>query len=497
MTPQREPRSRTATCTSCYHSRAWHRHGADRCDPPPDSGVGRCGCERFVAEPEPSAFASHSSSYGNRPGVRFPYEALEPIPPTCEKCGHPHDDPKGACGPGCDCDLTADLIAGEVEVFTPDTLRQAAAESTPQLIGHLVSSEGVSVLSGEAKAGKSLIALDAALSYAAGLPDWHGHPLNHAERDGRPARAVVYCDRENSRPQRAKRMAAWFAAHPEVDQDATLARVVWHTHASFGLGGANDGMPLADRVLAIERDVNYNRLPPGADAIDVGLLVVDNLQRYFAGDDANSQIATRQVFDQLERLQADLVPGVLLVAHPSQGGVMVIRDALRDARLAPLEYAVAGHTAASNSADQIAVMVKDPDAAADTSLLQVVAGRSIDTSSSTWELHRSGVRIPVVGADGEDLYAPVFAPGPWQLRERTAAAAAASDAADERRAEFVAWLADAGGAWATVAIADEAGFPPSTVRRWLRDAAWVGDAGLTVEKAGRELRFRLSEEATA
>lgn len=45
----------TTLCTSCYHPRSDHRHGADRCD---NTAEGRCRCDRFnEAQPPPAAEA--------------------------------------------------------------------------------------------------------------------------------------------------------------------------------------------------------------------------------------------------------------------------------------------------------------------------------------------------------------------------------------------------------------------------------------------------------
>jgi len=281
-------------------------------------------------------------------------------------------------------------------------------------------------------------------------------------------------------------MAAIAAADPRIDLDRLEGRIYWHTHASFGLGGAVDGVPLLDRVLAMEKAVGG---PP------IGIVVFDNLQRFFRGDDPNSQLASRLIMSDLEEVQ-DTIPGGLLVAHTSKGGAAVLRENMSDGLPPPLEHVVSGHAAITNSADHIAAIVKDPKGGDERSLFAVVDGRSVDNSETVWELPRSGRRTQLLGANGEVLWAPAFEPGPYERRAHRAASG--SDDGDGRRSEFLAWLASSGGAWATVKLAEEAGFTARTVRSWLRDDPdWIAVNELIVEKVGKELRFRFAEEGVS
>ena len=166
------------------------------------------------------------------------------------------------------------------------------------LVEDHISTQEVGVLYGKPNGGKSFVALDWALSVAAGVP-WLG---KYATKQG----PVLYLAGEGG-PSLQKRVEAWLDYHGLDDVPA-------HFHVR--------PIPLldADEIAEIQDSLQHFC---NADGEEVGLrpafIVVDTLSQFIMGGDENGPDMALFVA-HLRRLSQDQLATVLIVHHTNKGG---------------------------------------------------------------------------------------------------------------------------------------------------------------------------------
>ena len=188
------------------------------------------------------------------------------------------------------------------------------------LIKQWLPFEGTGVLVGPSNTGKTFIALDMAMSIAAGT-DWHGHKV----RQG----AVLYLATEGSFSFK-NRMAA-------LKDDR----------------GLTDNVPLiarADMVNLLDQEADLAELAALADEIieqhgPLRLIVVDTLARAMAGGNENAPDDMGKLLNNVEALRQGTDAFVLLVHHTG-------KDEAKGAR---------GHSSLKGAADTILLLSKRDD----------------------------------------------------------------------------------------------------------------------------------------
>ena len=188
------------------------------------------------------------------------------------------------------------------------------------LIKQWLPFEGTGVLVGPSNTGKTFIALDMAMSIAAGT-DWHGHKV----RQG----AVLYLATEGSFSFK-NRMAA-------LKDDR----------------GLTDNVPLiarADMVNLLDQEADLGELAALADEIieqhgPLRLIVVDTLARAMAGGNENAPDDMGKLLNNVEALRQGTDAFVLLIHHTG-------KDEAKGAR---------GHSSLKGAADTILLLSKRDD----------------------------------------------------------------------------------------------------------------------------------------
>ena len=188
------------------------------------------------------------------------------------------------------------------------------------LIKQWLPFEGTGVLVGPSNTGKTFIALDMAMSIAAGT-DWHGHKV----RQG----AALYLATEGSFSFK-NRMAA-------LKDDR----------------GLTDNVPLiapADMVNLLDQEADLGELAALADEIieqhgPLRLIVVDTLARAMAGGNENAPDDMGKLLNNVEALRQGTDAFVLLIHHTG-------KDEAKGAR---------GHSSLKGAADTILLLSKRDD----------------------------------------------------------------------------------------------------------------------------------------
>lgn len=164
----------------------------------------------------------------------------------------------------------------------------------PELsVGFLYSEPGV---------GKSFLALDMALSIAAGLPQWHADPIN-VPAGG----AILYIASEGSHGFR-NRIKAWMKAR-DIDENSGLA----------------------ERFFMIERTINFMsgediakliRTVGTLSGIPIALVIVDTVSRAMPGADENLQKDMTLFVKACDTVRDTFRCAVLGVHHAGKSGDM-------------------------------------------------------------------------------------------------------------------------------------------------------------------------------
>ena len=212
------------------------------------------------------------------------------------------------------------------------------ASATPQyLVDGLVSSVGVTVLSGDTGAGKSVIALDLTFALAAGLSEFHGlalTPPNVTAHDRQVGHQVLYIDNEMSDVSVSERMAAWLAgnrmahsAEVRAVADQWLRNITYCTFPEARLA-----MPDRSLLEAMRRE------HPGP----YRLVVLDTLTALSAIENSNDDMQVQRTFEEAEAIGRLYGCPVLMLCHPSKEATPLLRKAMESGNAPDPNLAVRG-----------------------------------------------------------------------------------------------------------------------------------------------------------
>jgi hypothetical protein len=182
---------------------------------------------------------------------------------------------------------TSARLAGPFTLLDFEAL-QALPDAT-WLIDGMVPADGLGFIYGASQAGKSFLALDWALSVAAGIP-WFGHDVAGGH--------VVYIAGEG-RSGMKKRALAWWNEHGRPD----LSRMHWLLDSVNLLNPGDIDRALASRDTLPERPA---------------LWVGDTLARLMPGGDENAARETGIVVAAMDQLRGDAA--ALIVHHTRRDG---------------------------------------------------------------------------------------------------------------------------------------------------------------------------------
>ena len=170
------------------------------------------------------------------------------------------------------------------------------------LITDHIHEQEVGVFYGPPNVGKSFVALDWALSIAAGVP-WLGvYPTMRTP--------VLYMAGEGGASLQ-KRVDAWFAIHPDVD---VPSMPIWFQCRPLPLIDDEAVNDLQDVLAGFQSD---ERTEPG---LEPGFIVIDTLSQFLGGGDENGPDMAAFVANA-RALSQNQNAAVLIVHHTNKGGV--------------------------------------------------------------------------------------------------------------------------------------------------------------------------------
>ena len=172
---------------------------------------------------------------------------------------------------------------------------QAAGRQPLWLLDRLLPAGGVSLLAGEVASGKTFLALDLAISAAAGLPAWGGRACLKSK--------VLYCCLDSS-PRTIRSRVQALCAGRGIDPPHDLF---------FDFSPLN--LAAAPSAPASAGAGGQERLRQMVAAHQFTLVVLDVLARYLPGVDENAVSAVGPVFSLLRSLAAGSGASFLVVHH--------------------------------------------------------------------------------------------------------------------------------------------------------------------------------------
>ena len=202
-----------------------------------------------------------------------------------------------------------------------ETLRQIYQTSPRWLVEGMIPSKYTTVLTAPTNVGKSIFALDIALSVAMGKESLLGKwPIDQSAE-----KSVLYVDGEGSIELYAERLFAWMTAktHISGDTDRRLQenfKIVGEPKTGFGKEKP-DGNPANEMFNAIWQYIyESDKLP--------SLIVLDTWSSLKVIEDSNNEAQAQRVLNEIrvltETISEQTPCAVLLVAHPSKSASQVI-----------------------------------------------------------------------------------------------------------------------------------------------------------------------------
>ncbi len=186
-------------------------------------------------------------------------------------------------------------VVGDVQLLSIADLRN---QPEPEwLIDGFIHQGDVAVIYGPPSSGKSFLALDWALTLAAGIP-WLGRAVSCAP--------VVYMAGEGA-PSIYKRVDAWLAARGVPD----IPTAYFHLRP----------LPLREEaaIEAVEQTLGAFDHQDGDVGLYPGMIVVDTLSQFFGGGDEITPDMT-QFVSNMRRIAQTTGATVLIVHHTNKGG---------------------------------------------------------------------------------------------------------------------------------------------------------------------------------
>ena len=202
-----------------------------------------------------------------------------------------------------------------------ETLRQIYQTSPRWLVEGMIPSKYTTVLTAPTNVGKSILALDIALSVAMGKEKL----LNKWDIDQSAEKAVLYVDGEGSHELYAERLFAWMTAKAHISEETNRRllenfKIVGEPKTGFGKEKP-DGNPANAMFNAIWQYIyECQKLP--------SLIVLDTWSSLKVIEDSNNEAQAQRVLSEInlltETISEQTPCAVLLVAHPSKSASQVI-----------------------------------------------------------------------------------------------------------------------------------------------------------------------------
>lgn len=189
--------------------------------------------------------------------------------------------------------------------FTADELAGSPAPFRPWHVKNMVPIKAVTLLQGDGGTGKSLLALQLAVSTALGRP-WLGQEVRRGN--------VLYLSAEDDRDEVHRRLEAVTLDHGVGLDELPGLKVLDMTGRDSILAAAADR---TGRLLATDLWEELERLIGQWEPV---LIAIDNLADVFAGEE-NSRPHARQFVSQLQGCAGRSNAAVLLIGHPSLAGI--------------------------------------------------------------------------------------------------------------------------------------------------------------------------------
>lgn len=350
------------------------------------------------------------------------------------------------------------------------------ASATPQyLVDGLISSVGVTVLSGDTGAGKSVISLDLTFALAAGLPSFHGKALTPPDitaHDNQVGHRVLYIDNEMSDVSVSERMGAWLAGNAmtrtdEVRElaDRWLANITYCTFPEARLN-----MPERSLLDALGRE------HPGP----YRLVVLDTLTALSANDNSNDDMQVQRTFEEAEAIGRMYGCPVLMLAHPSKEATPLLRKAMQGGKPPDPNLAVRGSGRIVQAATMVHVVCqadRTDDETADAVPAVGLLGNAKNRVGARAE-HIERFELRLVQDDAMPRPSVVLG----SFKEQAAIVS--------KIGEFADWVIEHASDWTTVADYDNLRPPKhpktKTVTDYLRDrASQLENLGVEIRKGQR------------
>lgn len=171
----------------------------------------------------------------------------------------------------------------------------------------LLPTRNVVMLGGDGGTGKSLLALQLALSCATALPAWIGIDVVNGP--------VIYLSAEDDRDEIHKRVEEIMDAEPDADLESARGMLFF-----WALAGEDATLAIEQRATGTVKATElYSQLDLLMADISPVLLILDNLADVFAGNE-NNRSAVKHFIGMLRRLAIKHDCCVVLLAHPSLTG---------------------------------------------------------------------------------------------------------------------------------------------------------------------------------
>lgn len=188
--------------------------------------------------------------------------------------------------------------------FTADELAGSPAPFRPWHVKNMVPIKAVTLLQGDGGTGKSLLALQLAVSTVLGRP-WLGQEVRRGN--------VLYLSAEDDRDEVHRRLEAITLDHGVDLADLPGLKVLDMTGRDSILAAADR----TGRLLATDLWEELEQLIAQWEPV---LIAIDNLADVFAGEE-NSRPHARQFVSQLQGCAGRSNAAVLLIGHPSLAGI--------------------------------------------------------------------------------------------------------------------------------------------------------------------------------
>lgn len=242
--------------------------------------------------------------------------------------------------------VDSSIIGGATATMT-DQLDEIAFSQAEWIVKDFLLPNGITFLSGTTGSGKSVFALDLALSVASGKRHFHGRGIELPDPSVPPK--VLYIDGENSTISYARRTLAWRKRNPEIEWNH-FAPQTFRRIPAVNLE-MSEQAPLLNWMTA---DLVHHRHR-------IQLLVIDTLTAVSGMDNENDNAEMMKVIAEVQKMADALDCPALVLCHPSKEGEKHFRDNIRANKRVYESLAIRGGSAAAQRAHVIWGMIKEAE----------------------------------------------------------------------------------------------------------------------------------------